>query len=142
MASGTYLYSENHFRHRSFAARADETIGASLVFAPSVERQSGAREDDVGPLGDGRADHVREIRHGDHDVHADDAARGLAGLAQLLLQSPDRSLAVILRIVVVNHPQPGRRDDADAALVGHGGRQSREGYAYAHTALHDGHGSA
>ena len=36
MASGTYLYSENHFRHRSLAARADETIGASLVFAPSV----------------------------------------------------------------------------------------------------------
>ena len=36
MASGTYLYSENHFRHSSFAARADETIGASLVRAPSV----------------------------------------------------------------------------------------------------------
>ena len=36
MASGMYLYSENHFWHRTFAARADETIGASLVLASSV----------------------------------------------------------------------------------------------------------
>lgn len=31
-----YLYSANHFWHSSFAARADDTMGASLVLAPSV----------------------------------------------------------------------------------------------------------
>ena len=32
MASGMYLYSANHFWHSSFAARADDTMGASLVW--------------------------------------------------------------------------------------------------------------
>lgn len=72
-----------------------------------VERQPGAREDDVRLLGDGGSDHVGEIGHGDHDVHADDAFRGLAGLFQFLFQPPDRGRTVIFRIVFVNHSQAG-----------------------------------
>lgn len=106
-----------------------------------VERQPGAREDDVRLLGDGGSDHVGEIGHGDHDIHADDAFRGLAGLFQFLFQPPDRGRTVIFRIVFVNHSQAGRRNDADAALVGDGRSQPCERYAYAHTALHDGDGS-
>ena len=107
-----------------------------------VERQPGSREDDVGFLGDGRAHHVGEVGHGDHDVDADDAARGCAGLAKLLFQPPDRGRAVVFRIVVIDRPEAGRRDDADAALIGHGRSQARERHAYAHAALHDGHRGA
>ena len=103
-----------------------------------VERQPRTREDDVGLLGNGRADHVGEVRHGHHDVDADDAARPLARLAQLLLQPPDAGLAVILRIVVVDGSQSGRRDDADASLLGNGRGEARERNADAHAALYDG----
>ena len=83
-------------------------------------------------------DHVGEVRHGHHDVDADDAARPLARLAQLLLQPPDAGLAVILRIVVVDGSQSGRRDDADASLLGNGRGEARERNADAHAALYDG----
>ena len=80
-----------------------------------VERQPRAREDDVGLLGYGRAHHVGEVRHGDHDVHADDALRGGAGLAQLFAQACDAGLAVVLRQVAVDGAQPRGGDDADSA---------------------------
>ena len=107
-----------------------------------VERKPGAREDDVGLLGDGRPDHIGEVGHGDHDIDADDAARSLAGFAKFLFQPPDRGGAVVLRVVVIDRPEAGRRNDADTALIGHGRCQARKGHSYAHTALNDGHGSA
>ena len=103
-----------------------------------VERKSRTREDDVGLLGNGRADHVGEVGHGDHDVDADDAASPLARLAQLLPEAPDAGLAVVLRIVVVDGSQTGRRNDADAALLGDRRGESRERNAYAHASLNDG----
>ena len=107
-----------------------------------VQRKPRTREDDVGLLGDGGLHHVGEVGHGDHDVDADDALRRFAGLAKLLLQPPDRGGAIVLRIVVIDRPETGRRDDADTALIGHGRCQARKGDAYAHTALNDGHGGA
>ena len=130
-------------QHRGACRRDD---GRQLRAGPlgeeggQVERQPRAREDDVGLLGYGRAHHVGEVRHGDHDVHADDALRGGAGLAQLLAQACDAGLAVVLRQVAVDGAQPRGGDDADSALGRDGRGQSRKRYAYAHAPLHDGDG--
>ncbi len=104
-----------------------------------VERQACAREDDIGLFGYGRAHHVGEVGHGDHDIDADDAARRLTSLAQLLPEAVYARLAIILRIIAVYYTQAGRRNNADAALLRHGRSQSRKRYADAHAALYYGH---
>ena len=134
------LLTQQFRRTRRRHDRGQLGLGALREERRQVERQAGARKDDVGLLGDGGLHHVGEVRHGDHNVYADDAPRGFAGLAKLLLKPPDRGCAVVFRIVVVDGSETCRRNDADAALIGNGRSQSGEGYAYAHAALHDGDG--
>ena len=103
-----------------------------------VEGHTGPRKDDVGLLCDGRSDHVCEVGHGYHDIDADDAFGLFTGFAQLFAQAPDACRIVVLGVFPVDDAQSGRGDHSHTALVGYGRCESREGDAYAHTALNDG----
>ena len=104
------------------------------------ERQPRTREYDVGLVGDGGADHVGEVRHGDHDVDADYAFRLAAGLLDFASEAVDARLVVVGRVVVVDDPKTCRRYYAYATFGGYGRCQPRERYAYSHAALYDGYG--
>lgn len=135
------------FLAQQFRARADDTMGASLVLAPSVRND--------GRLSGSPAPEKMMSAFSAMAVLTMSAKLDMATMTftptmpfvasraffQFLFQPPDRGRTVIFRIVFVNHSQAGRRNDADAALVGNGRSQPCERYAYAHTALHDGDGS-
>ena len=104
-----------------------------------VQGQSCTRKDDVRLLGDRGLNHIRKIGHSDHHIDADNTARCLTSLAQLLLKTPDAGLIVVARMLLVDHAQTGRRDNADTALVSHCRGQTRKRNADAHTALDDGY---
>lgn len=102
-----------------------------------VHRQPGAGEDHVGLGFDGGADHFGEGGQGDHDVHADDALRGFAGLFDFAAEGAEVCFNGVAGHIRFFHPNHGSGDDADAAFVGHGGSEPGKRNTNAHAALDD-----
>lgn len=65
-------------------------------------------------------------------------AFALINLALATFMAPDACRIVVFGVFPVDDAQSGRGDHSHTALVGYGRRESREGDAYAHTALNDG----
>jgi hypothetical protein len=87
-----------------------------------LERQSRAHDDHLDALADAGADERLRIAENAHDVHRDGAAGGALGLADLFGDGLAADAVVILaRRADVADADAG--NGADAALIGHGGRQ-------------------
>ena len=112
---------------------------ATLQILGEIQRQPGAREDDIDPLVDRRGHQFREVRQRHHDIDPQDAL-GAEGLRppDLLAQGPGVGGQKVLEQIRLDHPDAGAGDDPDPARGGHGRGQPGQGHADAHAALDDG----